>query len=111
MVPRQEAWIMIHTAKALALTGRADEAIRLVREGVALESGRDTFDAAMQHADVAEVFLILNRREDALAELREMTAGVGMLMTGPVGIRFDPLWSRLKGDPRFEEILKSAKPL
>jgi hypothetical protein len=29
----------------------------------------------------------------------------------PNEIRLDPFWSPLKDDPRFEEILKSAKPL
>ncbi len=29
----------------------------------------------------------------------------------PATIRLAPLWARVKVDPRFEEILKSAKPL
>jgi len=38
------------------------------------------------------------------------------MMTGPreitpMQVRMDPLWQRLKDDPRFEETLKLARPL
>ena len=108
-VSRQEPWVMSYTALAQALGGRADEALRLARESVVLQDSRDVFDAKTQRYLQAQVCLILDRRDEALAGLGEVLQGPFFL--GPEQIRLDPFWSRLKDDPRFEEILKSAKPL
>ncbi len=108
-VSRQEPWVMSATALLHALSGRRDEAMRLARASVALQSTRDVFDATTQRYQLAQICLILDRRDEALVELGEVLKGPFNL--GPEQIRLDPLWSRLKGDPRFEEILKSAKPL
>ena len=108
--PRQEPLVMAHVALAHALAGRADEAVRLAREGFTLQTKRDAWDAVIQRWELAQVYLVLNRREEALAVLSEMMTEPGF-GPGPEQVRLDPLWSRLKDDPRFEEILKSAKPL
>jgi hypothetical protein len=55
------------------------------------------------------VLIVTGRPEEALAELRKLMAGIGSMTASE--FRHDPLWSRLKSDPRFEEILRSAKPL
>ena len=52
---------------------------------------------------------MFDRRGDAFAILREMITEPGLL--GPEQGRLDPLWSRLKVDPQFEETLKLAKAL
>ena len=44
-----------------------------------------------------------------MAELGELMKGLFKL--GPEQLRIQPFWSELKGNPRFEEILKSARPL
>jgi hypothetical protein len=49
------------------------------------------------------------RREEALAALRAVLAGP--CGWSPHEIRHDPLFSRLKDDPRFEEMLAAAKSL
>jgi len=59
--------------------------------------------------EVARAYVALGRRDEALALLREATTTTCQL--SPNEIRYDPVLSRLKDDPRFEEILKSAKPL
>ncbi len=106
---RQEAGAMVSEALAQALAGQADEAVRLASGGFKLLKERDALDAMAYRADVARVFLILNRPDDAFGLLREMMTGPGLL--GPQQVRLDPLWSRLKDDPRFEAILRLAKPL
>ena len=55
------------------------------------------------------VYLVLDRRDDALKTLRDLMTGPCLL--GPESIRLDPVWARLKDDPRFEDTLKLAKPL
>ncbi|MDO8544576.1 MAG: hypothetical protein Q7S40_29395 [Opitutaceae bacterium] len=56
-----------------------------------------------------QIHVVLGQKEDALGILRELMTGP--CFRGPQEVRHDPLWSRLNADPRFEEILKSAKPL
>jgi TolB-like protein len=108
-VPRQEPWVMAGTALAEALAGQPDEAVRLGREAAALEAKRDAFNAADVTHILARVYLVLGRNDEALGCLKEMMSTT--CDSGPEIVRIDPLWSRLKDDPRFEEILKSAKPL
>ncbi len=109
-VPRQEPWVTSGTALAHALAGRSDDAVRLARESVAVQTTRDAFDVTIQRLQLAQIYLILVRRDEALTELKELIKGPCSFV-GPEQLRLDPLWSRLKGDPRFEQILKSAKPL
>lgn len=106
---RQEAVVMADYALALALVGQADQAVNLAREALVLQTSRDLFATATLRPRIGQVFLVLNRREEALAMLHNMmTFPCDM---GPEELRNDLLWSRLKDDPRFEQILASAKPL
>ncbi len=106
---RQEPVALMAVARAHALAGRADEALRDGRAAWEQIAGRDQADAVNLREDLGEIHLLLGRDADALAVLRECFAGASR--RGPQEIRISPLWSRLQGDPRFEEILKSAKPL
>jgi TolB-like protein len=107
--PRQTGAVMVGTALSHALAGRGDEAVKLASEAYTWQLAHDTYDATTLLTVVAQVYLVLDRRDDALHTLREMMTGPCSI--GPERIRLDPLWARVKDDPRFEEILKSAKPL
>ena len=109
--PRQKGMVMIDTALAHALAGRADEALTLVREGYAWQLDHDRHNALIARPIVARTYLVLGRRDDAFAVLRELMTGPSTTAGGPEGTRLDPVWARVKDDPRFEEILKLAKPL
>jgi hypothetical protein len=89
---------MTETACALAFAGRGDEAVRLAQEALALQCTRDQLALIEQRPLLGKVYIVL----------REMMTGP--CETTPMQVRFDPLWSRLKDDPRFQETLKLAKP-
>ena len=55
-----------------------------------------------------QVLIVSGAREEAFALLREIMGGMGQ--QAPSQFRLDHFWSRLKDDPRFEEILKTAQP-
>jgi hypothetical protein len=108
--PRQKGMVMVDTALAHALAGRADEALQLLREGYAWQLTHDRHEALIARPIVARTYLVLGRRDDAFAVLRELMTGPSF-GTGPEGTRLDPFWARVKDDPRYEEYLKLAKPL
>ncbi len=106
---RQVPWVNMRVAQAEAWAGRFDLAVRDARAAFAEMSAQDAFDAEQFRKYLGVVYLAAGQREEALACLREMMTRPCSL--SPHHIRIDPFWSRLKDDPRFEEILKSAKPL
>ncbi len=107
--PRQAAWVRMGIARADALAGRVDEALRGARLALDEQTARDVYAATVMNGEYGHVLLICQHRDKALALLRELLAQPSQ--TTPREIRFDPIWSRLKDDPRFEEILRAAKPL
>ena len=96
-------------ARAHALAGRKDVALREGEAAMTAQIRLDAFTAANQRFVYGRLLVTCDRPAEGLGVLREYIGGFGA--TTPNEIRLDPIWSRLKDDPRFEEILKSAKPL
>lgn len=93
-------------AKAFAGDGAA---VAELEAGAALAVKLDAYAGRGALLEAGRALTALGRKEEALAMLRAVVAGPSLM--SPNEIRIDPLWSRLKDDPRFEEILKAAKPL
>lgn len=108
-VARQAGEVMSRMAEAQALAGHKEEAIKLANEAYAWQLEHDRFAALGIQDRLARVYVICDRRNEAFAVLKKMMTEPGG--NGPEALRLDPLWSRVNDDPRFEEILKSAKPL
>ena len=109
LAPRQQPYVALSIARAKAFAGRAAEAMPELQATVALALKLDGYGGRSAMLEAGRAYVALGRREEALALLQAM-------MHNPAGqspneLRLDPLWSRLKDDPRFEEILKSAKSL
>ena len=107
--PRQQALGMTHVALAHALVGHELEARRLIKEGLA-RLQTDKFNLETGRIRAAEVYVVLDRIDDAIATIRELMTGPTYNTTADI-LRLEPMFARLKDHPRFEEILKSAKPL
>jgi serine/threonine protein kinase len=107
--PRQKPWALLRIAQAEALAGRADEAIRDGEAAWTEANGRDAIDTVQMQPLLGQIYLLAGRRDEALAILQR--AMDGPCDWGPNQIQLDPIWSRLKTDPRFEAILQSAKQL
>ena len=106
---RQQPVAQMGIARAEAFAGRHDVAVREGRAALAAQEAMDQFNRAFIRHWLGIVLVVAGRPEEALAELRQLMAGFGTMSPGE--FRHDPIWSRLKDDPRFEEILRSAKPL
>ncbi len=106
---RQQPYVAMAVALAKALAGRADEAVRETEASAESAIKADAYGGTLGLFALGRIYVIFDRRDEALATLRRCFDGPSFLSANE--IRLDPLWSRLKDDPRFEEILKSAKAL
>jgi tetratricopeptide (TPR) repeat protein len=106
---RQQPWVRVRLALAMGLAGRSAEAIAEAEAALADMRAQDAYGATQVRFYLGETYLVAGRNEQALAILRQLMNEP--CTHSPNEFRIDPLWSRLKDDPRFEEILKSAKPL
>jgi len=106
---RQLPVVQMGIARAEAFAGRAEVAVREARAAMAAQENLDQFNIGFVRHWLGGVLIVTGRPDEALAELRKLMAGLGSMTASE--FRHDPLWSRLKNDPRFEEILKTAKPL
>jgi len=105
--PRQQRLVKLDLALLRTFTGDADlPAIMAQLEQLA------RYDGLMMAAvwgETARVLAVTGHPEEALTCLRRLLAGPSI--ESPNELRDDPYLAPLKSDPRFEEILKSARPL
>ncbi len=105
--PRQEP--VVRGARALAqVCAGEDGGDQELRQAMEQMAQQDKFLSAYW-IDAARTFAAAGHNDEALAALRRLLAGPSY--AGPSELRYDPFFAQLKSDPRFEEILKSAKPL
>jgi len=101
--------VRLGIARAQACSGLVEEGMHGMQAGLKELAQRDRMLCYLVQPEVARTMAIVGRREEALACLRDLLAGPCAFT--PNELRDDPYFASLKSDPRFEEILKSAKPL
>ncbi len=106
---RQGPFLLMYTAEAEAYAGRRAEAVRDGEAALADALAHDAVDSMVLRENLGRVYVAAGERERALSLLRTMMEGPCLATPGE--IRMDPLWSRLKDDPRFEQLLGAARPL
>jgi TolB-like protein len=106
---RQRLYVELGIALAKAFLGQGDEAVREAEATTDRALIADQYGGRAGIFFLSRIYVVLDRRDEALSTLKRYVDGLAQVT--PNEIRVDPLWSRLKDDPRFEEILKSAKPL
>ena len=96
-----------------AFTGDKAGALRLAQELRRDIAGKDFQTELGELTRLGRTYALLGERDEAFAILRKLLTGpsVTSFAGSPRLIRLDPCWSKLRDDPRFEEILKAAKPL
>jgi tetratricopeptide (TPR) repeat protein len=108
--PRQGMWVKMGIARAEAYAGRMDEALRDGSSAAAEAMAKDGFSGPVVLYDYGQLLVLAGHTEEALSLLGDIVAPV-LPVASPNDIRYDLIWSRLRGDARFDKILNSAKPL
>jgi tetratricopeptide (TPR) repeat protein len=93
-------------AHLLALLGERDDAERDLRLYQHLQGQRD----GQITVETAGIYVLLGRREEIIdvlaAALKDPKAGLFL----HADLRFNPVWDPLRGDPRFEALLRETLP-
>jgi TolB-like protein len=106
---RQQPWAHFGIARAEAYQGDTEAAVRDARKAVDEMRAIDAYDTTFLNYEYGKVLVIAGRNDEALTVLAVLIAGPGDYVSK--SYPYDPVWGRLKDDPRFQPILDSEKPL
>jgi DNA-binding winged helix-turn-helix (wHTH) protein/TolB-like protein/predicted Zn-dependent protease len=96
----------VYLAMTLAQLGRREEALAHAEQAVQ-QGQHDTFSGLRVVEGQAMVDAILGRRPEAVALLGRLLRTPYRDPISIIELRLDPVWDPLRGDPGFEDLLKS----
>jgi serine/threonine protein kinase/Flp pilus assembly protein TadD len=102
--PRGSA--LAHSLLGIAYAGlrRKQDAIREGRAGVDLaQASKDVFDV-LRVEDLARIYVMVGEHDEAIHLLEDVMSVPATLGIG--ALRLDPAWAPLRGQPRFEALLR-----
>ena len=92
----------------LAYLRRYDEAVASARRAIALNgTDRDKYAGAYNELQLARVYAISGRRDQAMAELERLLQTPSFVTPG--WLRIDPTFASLRSNPRFERLVKEPE--
>jgi tetratricopeptide (TPR) repeat protein len=92
---------------ALALMGRRDDAVRNGERGVSLNPiDRDAYTGAYSLHQLARIYVMTGRYDQAVGVLERLLGARYFLSAG--WLRVDPAFEPLRGNPRFEKLLREG---
>jgi TolB-like protein/Tfp pilus assembly protein PilF len=96
-------------AQVDAALGQKDLAIREAQHAIDLMPiSKDIYDGALVLEGLAQVYTWTGDRDHAIDVLQKLVSMPGYTNYGR--LKLHPLWSPLRGDPRFEKIVKDLAP-
>ena len=102
-----DAKILIMRGLVECMLGRAEEAIAAgERAAQLLPISADALDGPLVATNLAAIYALLGRREQALELLERLVRQIGGPTPGT--LRLEPQWDPLRDDPRFQRLLRES---
>ena len=102
-----DAKILIMRGLVECMLGRAEEAIAAgERAAQLLPISADALDGPLVATNLAAIYALLGRREQALELLERLVRQIGGPTPGT--LRIEPQWDALRDDPRFQRLLRES---
>jgi TolB-like protein/Flp pilus assembly protein TadD len=102
-----DAKILIMRGLVECMLGRAEEAIAAgERAAQLLPISADALDGPLVATNLAAIYALLGRREQALELLERLVRQIGGPTPGT--LRLEPQWDPLREDPRFQRLLRES---
>ncbi len=98
--------LLANKAEILALQGDRTAAEPLVRE---VRQRRGAGDRSINNERMAYLLILVNQPDAALTALESRFSPATRSYISKVGLRYDPSWDPLRGNPRFEALLKAPE--
>jgi TolB-like protein/Flp pilus assembly protein TadD len=99
-----DAKVLIMRALIAAMLGEVEEAISTgERAAERLPISADALDGPLIATNLAAIYALLGRKDQALTALETLVRQIGGPTPGM--LRVEPQWDGLRGDPRFEKLL------
>jgi predicted Zn-dependent protease len=106
--PRNE-WYFANCSQFDAALGRTDDAIREAQKAVEMHPiAQDPINGTTMVLRLAEAYTAAGDRDRAIEQLEMLAKIPSDINYG--GLRFNPAWDSLRGEPRFEKIIASLEP-
>lgn len=99
--------MLANKAEILALQGDRTAAEPLVRD---VSQRIDAGDWSVSKEQLAYLFMMVNQPDAALTALESSFVPATRGYNSKIGLRYDPAWDPLRGNPRFEALLKDPEP-
>jgi tetratricopeptide (TPR) repeat protein len=109
LVKPEHARTIAVLAQVDAGLGQKDLAIREAQHAIDLMPiSKDIYDGTLVLEGLAQVYVWSGERDQAIEVLQKLVSMPGYTNYGR--LKLHPLWSPLRGDPRFEKIVSALAP-
>ncbi len=107
----QEGDLHAFLGQAYAGLGEAASAIAEGQKAMAMRpTSKDPFEGPEEEESMARIYALLGDADHAIPILKRLLQIPYGLAITPALLRLDPVWDRIRNDPRFQELAAEKKP-
>jgi len=107
-----EAWLRTCLGRAYAGLGEAASAIAEGEKAIAIDpTSKNAVDGPVREEKMANIYALLGDADHAIPILKRLLQTTYAGAITPALLRLDPIWDRIRNDPRFQELAAEGKPI